>query len=92
MSDWFISPPAPIDRRTFMVVEGTDPWNRYAFARGPIGDHARWWLKLQIKYQRWPWWRPKPPPPVSTVRLIELGPYDRALAWLLTLYAIARAL
>lgn len=86
------SRPIRLDRRTWFVVEGTDPWNRRALDDGLIGEHARWWLKLQQKYQRWPWWQLRPPPAITEPRFITVGPYDRALAWLVTAYAIWQAL
>lgn len=92
MSGWYISRPVRIDRDTYFVAEGTDPWNRHAMDTGLIGEHARWWLKLQQKHQRWPWWRAFPPPPITEPRIITVGPYDRALAWLVAAYAIWRAL
>lgn len=88
---WHSSPPARLDRDTWFVIEGTDPWNRYALAPGPIGEHARWWLKLQTKYQRWPWWRVMPPPPITTIRFIKVTPRDRTLAMLVAAYAVLRA-
>lgn len=89
MSGWYASRPARLDRRTYFVVEGTDPWNRYALDTGPLGEHARWWLKLQQKHQRWPWWRLRPPR-ITEARIITVGPYDRAIAWLVAAYAIWR--
>lgn len=89
MSDWHVSRAVPIDRDTYMVVEGIDPWNRHVFTPGPLGEHARWWLDLQRKHQRWPWqpWRIEPPP-ITGVRIVNITWVDRLLARLFVAYAI----
>lgn len=91
MSAWHVSRAVPIDRDTYMVVEGLDPWNRHAFTLGPLGDHARWWLKLQQKHQRQPWqpWRLEPPP-ITGIRIIKLTWLDWLLARLFVAWAIWR--
>lgn len=89
MRTWYVSRAVRLPSGGYFVVEGTDPWNRLALEPGLVGEHARWWLKTRTKYQRWPLFRLHPPDhPITTVRWIELGPYDRAIAWLVTLYAL----
>jgi hypothetical protein len=88
--NWYVSRPVAIDERTYVVVEGTDPWNRSAFDEGPFGDHARWWLRLRMREQHLPWYRIDFPEQISGLRTIDVTPLDRALGLLLALYALWR--
>lgn len=80
--NWYVSRYVPIDADTYMVIEGIDPWNEQALEHGPLGEHARWWLRLRQKHERWPWWRLEPPP-ITGVRLIHVTDLDRLLGLLL---------
>lgn len=91
MSGWYVSRPARVDADTYFVVEGTDPWNKHALDDGFIGEHARWYLKLQIRHQRVPW-NPLRDPfvQISSTRLIHVTPIDRLLGLLVALWATWR--
>lgn len=80
---WYVSRPVPLWDGDYFVVEGTDPWNRHALEPGVLGEHARWWLKLQQKHQRLPWWRIDFPEQITGVRTIRVSWVDRLLARLL---------
>jgi hypothetical protein len=90
---WYVSRPVSLvgDDGTYLVAEGIDPWNRHVFAGGPLGEHARWWLKLQQKHQRWPWqpWKLEPPQ-ISSVRVIRTSSFDRLLGRLLVAWIVWR--
>jgi hypothetical protein len=90
---WYVSRRAIKMRDgTYIEVEGIDPWNTYALEPGFLGEHARWWLKLQQKYDRrwkaWKLWQIMPPPPISTMRWYKLSPIEEAGGLLLTAYAV----
>lgn len=88
---WYVSRALRVDHDTYFVVEGTDPWNRRALDAGPIGEHARWWLKLRLKHERVPWNPLRDPfPRVTGTRLIHVTWVDRALARLLVVWMMWR--
>lgn len=77
----------------YYQVAGTSPWVPLLAHPHPwVKDTALDMLRLQSKYQRWPWWRPIPPR-VFEVRFID-GPGlgARLAGWLLTAYVIWRSL
>lgn len=77
--------------RSYVVSEGTSPYNELVFDRNrQIRDLAMWHLKLEAKYQRWPWWQIEPPRPFG-MRFIDVGPWSRLGGWLLTGVALYRA-
>lgn len=88
----YVSPPKRIAPRKFVYAVGTDPWNRYALEPGLIGEHARWWLALHARYQRWPIWKMTPPPRITSVGVIDIRPIDEFLGWLLTVWVLWRTL
>src|SRR4051794_38910258 len=62
---WYASSAKQYTDRTWVSMEGIDPMNVYALKTGPLGDHARWWLKTQMKHDRRATrlWDPNPLPP-----------------------------
>lgn len=100
MSEFYVSRALPIDRtrRDWMVVEGTDPNNQLIFHRNRVlHEHGKWMLDMRRKYPRahgdhWPWWRATPPPRFSSIRIIHIRPIDRAIAFLVALYAAWEAM
>lgn len=78
--------------RSYVVSEGSSRYNELVFNRNRhIHEHAMWMLKLQAKYERWPWWRVEPPARVFGIRFIEVGPWERAVGWVLTAVALYHA-
>lgn len=93
MSELYASRPVSLGDGTSVYAVGTDPMNRYVLDSGLIGEHARWWLALQVKYQRWPFWRMAPPPPVTTVAFTaKIRPVDKLVACVLTGWALWQCL
>jgi hypothetical protein len=84
---WYVSRYMRLEPDLYFCVEGIDPWNKHALTAGPLGEHARWWLKLQQKHQRWPWWQTFPPQ-ISGVRMIHVTWVDRLLGRLFVAWAI----
>lgn len=71
-------------------VEGRLPEVAHYFDMGPLGEHCRWWVKLQVKHdrRRWHVWQAAPPPPLVDMQSLDLTWYDRALAWAFALWAL----
>jgi hypothetical protein len=57
-------------------------------------EHAMWWLKLQSRYQRWPWWRLKPPAEIWALRVGDGRPGTAGIVggWALTAWVFLRVL
>lgn len=81
-----------------MIARGSSPWVELLFHDDPaIRAHAQWALGMEWKYQRgWEWWRlwSLPEPPMTLEFVADEPPrgLDRALGWMLALYALWRAL
>ncbi len=78
----------------WFILEGRSPWIEHYFRHDLIGEHARWWLKLQMRYApKWRWWQLKPPAPPYTFRIEPAPlPHEEAAAWALTAVAIWKML
>lgn len=92
-SPWYVSRSVRIGDR-IVRIEGIDPWVKLAMEPGWVGEHARWWLELRGRHQRWPWWQP-PPPRLYELRFYDVKPpsvVEFSAGWALTAWAVVRML
>jgi hypothetical protein len=80
--------------RGWFILEGRSAWIEHYFRHDPIGEHARWWLKMERRHAtRWRWWQLRPPSPPFSFR-IEDPPrlHEEIAAWAITAVAVWKAL
>jgi hypothetical protein len=92
----YVAPAVRFGRHTRLVFHGRYPEIPYYWRRDALGEHARWMLKMHMKYDRWPTWRELLRPGrlefPTTLTIVDIPWWAEWAGWLIGLWACWEAL
>jgi hypothetical protein len=92
--EWYSGPPVRLGDE-YVQFRARTPWVMLSLRQDAIGEHARWAMKMSVKYDRppaWRFWSIKDLNSPLDHRTFRLSGVDRALGRLVAYYAVWRAI